>query len=345
MKIQLFIIGLGVLFFFSSCSQTCDCDLLYTSGETGGLYFSKEKKEAYTGNCVKLYGSGKTHFKGKLKEGKRIYYKEYYENGDIKRDREFDANGQNKLITEWYANGQKALEEIFNEGGVISTRKGWYSNGNDSVDLAWKPDGSMSYQKEYYSNKSVKVDVQYVDNMIGEPMILKIEDNVLICEITGKNVSMDSRYCKVGSKLFYENGQTAAEIINPISAEYESATSETVYEGGDIYYGPTEKKVLKVTKQKKTFVAAYYTKEGLVYNIDADDSHKIGGLSLEVFNPKNGDFKNNFDCATSKEDLKDVKKVIDAFIKIQHAKTLINPSAYGDAYYVHFNCDEIKKHL
>jgi antitoxin component YwqK of YwqJK toxin-antitoxin module len=284
----------------SSCKNKCNCDLLYSKDDN--LNYSKENDKIYTGICERIYGSGKKQATVEYKEGKLVNIKEYFESGNLMQEVTFDANGKQKLRTFWNENKQKVTEQTFTDGGVKSTLRGWYSNGTDSIDYAWQTDGSLIYQKEYYSDKKCKMDIQFNANASSE-LVTVNEKNI---KNSNDKVFETSYFhytrCKVGSKIYYPNGQVAAETIKPYEYEYEK-----VRRGTDIY---SDAETETLSKEKIIIYDVFYLSNGYIYKFNDCTNITVGFFDYDY-----SKISMFFEDIIKIEDAKELQKVVAAMAK------------------------------
>ena len=144
--------------------------------ERDGVHYQKSTNEIYSGPVFNIDGKSE----GYLKNGKRDgLWKEWYENGQIKRERYFKDGVVDGLVTTWFQNGQKETES-YSKDGRHDYRRGssWYESGmkrseymNRDTSIVYYENGQiqrLNFHKDedihvdesifYYENRQVRLE-------------------------------------------------------------------------------------------------------------------------------------------------------------------------------------------
>lgn len=110
---------------------------LKESGEV--MYF---QGKPFTGVAFEMYNESQLEFEYAYKDGKKILYKSYWENGQIKHETSFKDDKQDGVETGYEENGQKRFQYTYKDGVLLETKT--------------YDDGQLMFRRTYKDGKQVE---------------------------------------------------------------------------------------------------------------------------------------------------------------------------------------------
>lgn len=105
--------------------------------ERGDNYtFTSDENDPITGTIVVRDSIGKIRIVGSLKDGKiQGNWKEYFSNGQLKHDRNYNEDKFQDISKEYYKNGQLKWIGKYERGEKSGLHKNWYENGKAKSEI------------------------------------------------------------------------------------------------------------------------------------------------------------------------------------------------------------------
>ncbi|MCC6252428.1 MAG: hypothetical protein IT238_08210 [Bacteroidia bacterium] len=188
---------------------------------------------------------------------KTIYSKDYYENGNLKEEGQWNSAGWIGSYKFYYPNGKIYYDWKFDtEGRRTGTQKYYFDNGNVMFDGEWNEGKESGIIKEYYENGSLLSEKYYNDGKLDTNRVkiypkkapIKIEEKTE----TVKQVETQPEKSDVGAindgfhKTFNREGKVDLE------GEFKNAK---LYNGKKYYY--KDGQIEKIAIYKKGKVVQY----------------------------------------------------------------------------------------
>lgn len=167
---KLFVLALCVIM-LQSCSQKkkCDCSLIYRDNSSN-LFFDRETKLSFTGQCNEIYGNGNDKLLKEYMEGKKVSAQGWYETGENMFEEKYDQAGMFLSAKMLYQDGKVSNEAVYNSTNKNTTRTGYYNNGQMSYQETISND-TLTYKSFQQDGKPV-VDKQAVIKMDWSTFLL-----------------------------------------------------------------------------------------------------------------------------------------------------------------------------
>ena len=90
-----------------------------------------------------------------LKEKSKYKYREWYSNGQIRCEHNYENGELHGICKRWYNNGQIRYEHNYKNGKEHGICKGWYSNGQIKFKYNYKNGKEHGICREWYENGKI----------------------------------------------------------------------------------------------------------------------------------------------------------------------------------------------
>ena len=92
--------------------------------------------------------------------------REYYEDGNLKIEYNYDNGKKNGIQKKWYENKQLSINYNYINGKLNGIQKKWYKNGNIQSEINYKNDVLHGISKYWYKNGQLKYTKIYEDGIL-----------------------------------------------------------------------------------------------------------------------------------------------------------------------------------
>ena len=92
--------------------------------------------------------------------------REYYKDGNLKIEYNYDNGKKNGIQKKWYENKQLSINYNYNNGKLDGIQKKWYKNGNIQSEINYKNDILHGVSKYWYKNGQLKYTKIYEDGIL-----------------------------------------------------------------------------------------------------------------------------------------------------------------------------------
>ena len=133
---------------------------------------------------------------------------EYFENGQLKSEKNYKDNKLDGQATKWFENGQIMVLVNFKEGNLHGQSTEWYENGQIKFKGIYKDGNYDGRWTSWYENGQMLGFANFKNNLDHGKSVQWYENGMKMHEMNKKNGKLDGTLTK-----FFENGQIM-ELVN-----------------------------------------------------------------------------------------------------------------------------------